>query len=169
MRWEEQGVIGNIRYTVTPRTLIFITAESDLLLLRGAPTKRIWPGRLNGIGGHIEAGEDPLDGARREIREEAGIEIDDLILRGVIHVAGQAPHPGVLLFVYLARTANRAVKPSAEGALEWHPLHALPYDEMVADLPHLLPLLFGHPSASMVYGRYVADAHGEMRYHFQRL
>jgi 8-oxo-dGTP diphosphatase len=169
MKWKEQGAAASDRYTVVPRTLIFITAESDLLLLRGAPTKRIWPARLNGIGGHLEASEDPLDGARREVREETGLELDALTLRGLIQVAGQAPHPGVLLFVYVARTAKRAVKPSTEGALEWHPLHTLPYDEMVEDLPHLLPLLFGDDPCSMVFGSYQADADGEMSYHFQCL
>ena len=169
MKWQEQGAAGNERYTVVPRTLIFITAESDLLLLRGAPTKRIWPNRLNGIGGHLEAGEDPLDGARREVQEETGLELDALTLRGIIHVAGQAPDPGVLLFVYVARTRHRIIQASPEGALEWHPLQALPYDEMVEDLPHLLPLLFGHAPASMVYGSYQADDAGEMHYRFHCL
>ena len=37
-----------------------------------------------GIGGKFEAGESPFDCARREIREEAGIDITDLKYRGIV-------------------------------------------------------------------------------------
>ena len=37
-----------------------------------------------GIGGKFEAGESPFDCARREIREEAGIDVLDLRYRGIV-------------------------------------------------------------------------------------
>ena len=43
------------RYQVVPRTLCFIIHDDDVLLLRGAPTKRIWPNKYNGVGGHVES------------------------------------------------------------------------------------------------------------------
>ena len=54
MRFEEQGTIGNTRYSVVPRTLSFVLCGSLLLLLRGTPSKRLWANRLNGLGGHLE-------------------------------------------------------------------------------------------------------------------
>ncbi|MGI6376692.1 MAG: NUDIX domain-containing protein [Anaerolineae bacterium] len=168
MRWEDQGALHNERYTVVPRTLIFVSAERHLLLLRGSPHKRIWPNQLNGIGGHLEPGEHPLGGALRELREEAGLDLPSLDLRGLIHVAGRHPDPGVLLFVFTGEALSRLVRPSHEGALEWHPLDALPYDQMVPDLPHLLPLLVGpQRTAGLVYGHYALDAHRDMHYRYQ--
>ncbi|NLX42660.1 MAG: NUDIX domain-containing protein, partial [Chloroflexi bacterium] len=73
MRFDEQGTMNTTRYLVVPRTLCFISTESQLLLLRGAPDKRLWANLLNGLGGHLEPGEDPLSGARRELCEEAGL------------------------------------------------------------------------------------------------
>lgn len=170
MQFEEQGTLGSERYTVVPRTLIFITAGDDLLLLRGAPTKRIWPNRLNGLGGHIEAAESPLQSARREIREEAGLEVDTLDLRGIIHVAGSQGAAGVMLLVYIGTSHTQITHPSAEGSLEWHALADLPYDEMVEDLPHLLPLLFDRQRReSFVYGHYATDSGGKMHYSFVSL
>lgn len=166
MQWTEQGTIANHRYTVVPRSLILITHGNDLLLLRGAPDKRLWPNRLNGIGGHLEADEGLIESARREIREETGLEVAQLALRGLIHIGGQPPDPGVLLLVFTARALSREAQGSPEGTLEWHALDALPYAEMVDDLPLLLSRLFG-PEASpgLLFGHYQVDAQGTMHYH----
>ena len=38
---EEQGVTSD-RFSVIPRSLIFINRGDQILLLRGAPNKRLW-------------------------------------------------------------------------------------------------------------------------------
>ena len=43
-----------------------VTGEPEVLLLRGAADKRLWANRYNGLGGHVEAGEDVLSAAKRE-------------------------------------------------------------------------------------------------------
>ena len=64
----DQGVSSD-RYQLIPRTLIFLTRGESVLLLKGAPNKRIWANRYNGVGGHIERGEDAHTAARRELLE----------------------------------------------------------------------------------------------------
>jgi len=54
-----------------PRTLIFLERNGHVLLIRGGPDK--WfAGRYNGLGGHVEPGEDVYTAALREVQEEAG-------------------------------------------------------------------------------------------------
>ena len=78
---EDQGVAkSKHRYQVIPRTLCFITYGDEVLLLRGGPHKRLWAGRYNGVGGHIEAGEDVHAATLREIDEETGLTVHDLRL-----------------------------------------------------------------------------------------
>jgi 8-oxo-dGTP diphosphatase len=61
----EQGLSFD-RYVCIPRTLIFITRGDKVLLLKGAANKRIWANKYNGVGGHVERGEDVLsDGSQR--------------------------------------------------------------------------------------------------------
>ena len=91
-----QGVVGD-RYSVIPRTLIFITRDDAVLLLKGSPTKRLWPGLYNGVGGHIEKGEGVLSAARRELKEETGLDVKQLWLCGTVTV-DLAGNTGILFF-----------------------------------------------------------------------
>src|SRR5262249_60327404 len=81
---EEQGADPNSgRWMVIPRTLCFVTNGGDVLLMKRAEHKRVFPGRYNGIGGHLERDEDPLSGALREIREETGLSVANIRWRAV--------------------------------------------------------------------------------------
>lgn len=166
MQWSDQGASRAGRHTVIPRTLCFLRHENHLLLLRGAPNKRLWAGQLNGIGGHIEPGETPLEGAYRELREEAGIVPSDLALRAVVHVSSDHHEPGVLLLVYLGSAPSRAVCAGPEGEPVWCDLEHLPWPEMVGDLPSLLPLLLDDDRPGIIYGEYRANPDGSMRLRF---
>ncbi|NLT73990.1 MAG: NUDIX domain-containing protein [Chloroflexi bacterium] len=166
MRFEEQGTTDNARYTVVPRTLVFVQNGDRLLLLRGAPDKRLWPNLLNGLGGHLEPGEDPLSGALREIQEEAGLVPDVLSLRALVHVSGRDGNPGVLLFVFLGHVPGPEAHPGAEGSLEWHALSALPWDEMVADLPDLLPRILA-AERGVLYGLHEVLPGGDMAFRWR--
>lgn len=130
------------RYTVVPRVLCFLVDGDEVLLLKGAPGKPLWAGLYNGVGGHMEPQEDPYRAAQREIREETGLEVSELYLRGVLHVA-LSQGPGVLVFCFVGRAPSRDVRPSREGALEWVPLARVSELPLVEDLPLLLPRLLG--------------------------
>ena len=91
------------RFQTVVRVLVFLRRGDSVLLLRGAPDKAIWPGVLNGIGGHLEADEDPLSAARREVREECGLDLppSSLRLAAVISIDLGPARTGVLLLAVL--------------------------------------------------------------------
>jgi len=126
------------RYTVIPRTLTFLTRPGEVLLIRAAESKGAWAGRLNGIGGHIEAGEDPLTAARRELAEEAGLMASRLRLVGAIMIDVGAS-PGIALYVFIGET-NGPPQASPEGEPLWVPLEELGQHQLVEDIPEVLPL-----------------------------
>ena len=110
---EDQGVaVSRHRYQVIPRTLCFVTHGDEVLLLLGGPKKRLWAGRYNGLGGHVEPGEDIYASACREVREEAGLDVQDLRLRGVVHADAGDPVAGILFFVFTADADDKHVLPS---------------------------------------------------------
>lgn len=144
-----------------PRTLCFIANGGDLLLLKGAPNKRLWPNQYNGVGGHVEPGEDVLTSLRREVQEETGLSIEAPVLRAVI-TAEEPQKPGVIVFVFTATSPTRPVKASAEGTLQWVPQGWLLNLDLVDDLRVLLPRLFALPPGQVLFAHYAYDAKGRV-------
>jgi 8-oxo-dGTP diphosphatase len=175
MNVTEQGTRepGRQRHLVVARTLVFLTSTNpvsgadELLLLKGAPQKRLWAGKYNGLGGHVEPGEDIHSAAVREVWEEAGIAVEHLTLRGVVNIdTGYDEHgwrPGVLMFVFAGVTKDRTRWASAEGAPEWVDIGKLMELPLVDDLYALLPRALAR---TFFYGHYAPDAAGEMQYEF---
>ena len=54
--------------------ILVLNSEDEVLLHRRTATKDVYPGRHDfAVGGVLQAGEEPLDSARRELAEEVGI------------------------------------------------------------------------------------------------
>lgn len=130
------------RWLALPRTLCFVYNGDDVLLMKRAATRRVFPNRYNGVGGHVERDESPLTCARREILEETGLHVSDLRLRAIYNVdANEAT--GITLFIFTGWSSTRDVVANVEGTLHWIPRAEVFALDLVDDLPLLLPRLFG--------------------------
>lgn len=126
------------RWIVSVRTLSFVRNGDDILLMKRAAHKRIFPNQYNGVGGHIERDEDPLTSAVREIAEETGLAVRDVRLRA-IHNIDTGHETGILLFVFTAWSDSRETVDGDEGTLHWIPRQAVADLPVVEDLPLILP------------------------------
>ena len=130
------------RWLTIPRTLCFVLNGSDILLMKRASHKRVFPNQYNGVGGHIERDEDPLSSAKREILEETGLTVSNIKLRAIYNVDAKAS-TGIILFVFIAQSDSREVTANDEGTLYWIPRTDLAQYNLVEDLPIILPKILG--------------------------
>jgi len=153
MKKSDQGASAD-RYAIIPRTLIFITQGAQVLLIKGAPNKRLWANQYNGIGGHIERGEDILSAAKRELYEETGLESVDLRLVGTVMIDA-SDQRGIGLFVFQGSYQRGKLVESHEGQLDWVPVDRLEEYPLVEDLKTLLPRILrmqpGDPPFAALY------------------
>lgn len=108
-------VIATLGYVVSP------DKKHVLLMHRNKRVDDIHYGKYNGLGGKVDRDEDIISAMRREIREEAGIEALEVVLRGTISWPGFGKN-GEDWFGFLFRIdswAGEVLSGNHEGSLEW--------------------------------------------------
>jgi len=155
------------RYSVVPRTLCFLLHKDQIQLLKLADERGPWAGKYNGVGGHIEQGENPLSAARREILEETGVNPTSLKLCGVVMI-DTGGSLGISLYIFVGELESPTPATSTEeGTLHWVPLSEV-YDlDLVEDLPIILPrALESYQTERPFSANYTYDLDGALTIHF---
>jgi len=131
-------IIGTLGYVLSP------DRSQVLMIHRNARPEDEHLGKYNGLGGKLEANEDVVAGMRREILEEAGIQCEEMCLRGTISWPGFGKNGEDWLgFVFLVtRYSGQPYTRNPEGTLEWKPLAGLMDLPMWEGDRHFLPLVF---------------------------
>jgi 8-oxo-dGTP diphosphatase len=141
------------RHSARLATVAFVRCGERVLLLRHPPGSDRFAGLWNGVGGHVEAGEGLRAAARRELREEAGLDLPDLRLRGVVHESGLTGHAYVVFF-YVGEVAAPRLSPAPGVELAWHEVARLRELALVGDLHELLEALLVNSEPVLAVERY---------------
>lgn len=96
---------------------VFIRKDSKYLLMKRSPDKKYAPNRIHPFGGKLDPNENPYVGAVREIKEEIGVNINNLKLEAVIlELTDEKDLPvNWLIFHFSADYENGEVKTTEEG------------------------------------------------------
>lgn len=111
-------------YPRTLATLAYATDGSRVLLHRRvkAPNLGLWVAP----GGKLEADESPAECARREFREETGLEAESLELRGIMTEVSPRADYQWLTFIFLTdRYSGTLAPPPGIGEFRWTEISAV--------------------------------------------
>ncbi len=131
-------IIATLGYVLSP------DGKQVLLVHRNRRPDDAHLGKYNGLGGKLDVGEDVVTCMRREIAEEAGIDCEELLLRGTISWPGFGKH-GEDWFGFIFRIDRFSGTPlteNPEGTLTWVELGRLLELPLWEGDRHFLPLVF---------------------------
>ncbi|MDH4321601.1 MAG: 8-oxo-dGTP diphosphatase [Desulfobulbaceae bacterium] len=145
-------IIGTLGYILSP------DGKQTLLVHRNGRPGDYHSGKYNGLGGKMHADEDVVACMRREIREEAGIECEAMVLRGTVNWTDFGPNGEDWLgFIFrIDRFRGTPKSENEEGTLLWHPTDRLLELPMWEGDRYFLPLVFDADPRPF---------HGHMPYH----
>jgi 8-oxo-dGTP diphosphatase len=123
------------RFVVVPASYVYLLRQAtagggDEVLLQLRQNTGYRDDHWSAAAGHVERGETAYDAARREAREETGVEVGSLrFVTSMQRTAHGDPIDERIDFFFTCRTWTgepRIVEPSKCAALGWFPLGSLP-------------------------------------------
>lgn len=141
-------------------TLCLVHDERRILL--GMKKRGFGAGRWNGFGGKVEPGEAIEAAARRELREEAGIEAGPLRPRGALTFEFEGEPEVLEVHLFSASAYDGEPVETEEMRPAWYALADIPYGLMWADDRHWLPLVL---AGKDVRGRFLFRGQEEIVRH----
>lgn len=103
-------------------TLCYVKKDGKTLMLyRNKKENDYHEGKWNGLGGKFEPGETPEECAKREVKEESGLIVKNMKLKGFITFPIFDGQDDWYVFLFIIDDFEGELIDSPEGKLEWIP------------------------------------------------
>lgn len=133
-------------------TLCIIHQHPKILL--GMKKRGFGAGRWNGFGGKVSADETIEECAKREIKEEAGIEVIDFEKIGIVNFEFKNGARAVEVHFFKSINFEGCPKESEEMRPKWFHIDEIPFEKMWPDDAHWMPLFLSNKKFK---GRFIFD------------
>lgn len=109
--------------------------EQVLLIHKKRPA---WQkGRINGLGGHIEENESPVEAIMREVKEECGITVTRGIWKKIGIIESRISKCFVFTAIYREKLSD--IQTKTDEKVQWYKINKLP-KRIVSNLTWFIPL-----------------------------
>ena len=131
-------ILATLGYVLSP------DGTQVLLIHRNTRDEDYHAGKFNGLGGKLEAYEDVAAGMRREIREEADLDVLEMRLRGTVSWPGfgKGGEDWFGFLFLITRFAGTPLIRTREGTLAWEAIDTIGTLPMWEGASSFLKLLF---------------------------
>ncbi len=142
---------------------ILVRKDGKFLLMRRSPLKKFAPNVVVPFGGKIDRDEDPLDAGIRELREETGLEVDNVHLDAVVTEIQQDPNmlSNWLVFYFSADYKSGDLIHTAEGESVLITAEEMKKEQLFPAFREILPSIL-NPNTNVVFGRFVYNKEHEI-------
>lgn len=143
--------IGNVCFLIDRE-------KSEVLLLERSfePMSR----QFTGVGGKTYFDEDIYRSCIREVKEETGLDVAELQLKGVVKTLLDEQESSWILFVYVADRFSGKLIDCPEGTLRWVKLYEMYSLPLIGFIREILPYVF--QDNIMVEGTILHDSKGKV-------
>lgn len=117
--------------------------NSTLMIHRVKKENDYHHGKWNGLGGKFEIGESPEECAVREIMEESGLRVKDIVMKGFITFPLFDGKEDWYVFLFITNNFEGKLIDSNEGNLAWVPNSQLTEINLWDGDKIFIPWLFG--------------------------
>ena len=131
----ECGSCGLVHYANSAPAVSALVLDDDGRVLLARRARDPYAGLWDTLGGFLDEGEEPEDGLRRELREEAGVEIDlgDFVGTYVDRYGDAPDAPAFLALLWRATLASGELEAADDvSELRWFRPEELPPDDGTA-------------------------------------
>ncbi len=125
---------------MTKKILTLCLVHQKPRILLGLKKRGFGAGKWNGFGGKLHDGETIEQAAIREVKEEAGIDVRNLVKRGVMEFSFEGNPELLEIHLFHAPAFTGEPRESEEMKPRWYDERELPYDTMWPDDRHWMPL-----------------------------
>ena len=122
------------------QTLCLIHQHPKVLL--GMKKRGFGAGRWNGFGGKVAEGETIENAAKREMKEETGIEIKNLEKVGIIDFEFKVNPKSIQVHIFRVNSFSGEPTEGEEMKPQWFYIDEIPFKEMWSDDIYWMPLFF---------------------------
>jgi len=130
----------NIKKTTIGNVCFIVDKQNNKILLLKR-NREPMQNMFTGVGGKTNFDEDVNGSCIREVKEETGLDVKDIKLKGVIKTLLDGMDSAWMLFVYVANNFSGDLIDCDEGELTWVELDKLYSCELIGFIREILPTI----------------------------
>ena len=139
---------------------ILVKNNGRYLMIRRSPLKKYYPDYLHAIGGKVDLNEEPLVAAKRELMEEAGVEVINLKLEAVVSEVilekDEVYDSNWQVFYFSGDYEAGELKTTEEGELLWLTPEQIKKDKLSDSFREISEYIFD-PNKGAVFAKFSYD------------